>query len=228
MYDSSSSKISVETNPGRFPHKVCFIPNLWCCRDVSHQCWNFGQNLVRFHYSVVRGDMDHWKENPHLVDIFKRREQLMIPHTESRWRVCTRRDIHLCCHVNGVFMWYIWCRLSPVPPWRRGLYGSSSRLCRLSWDHLMYFSSFTGARCTRVFSRFQKFLVWSRMCRSLPYFSIVYSSTEICIGVFFSGRFNMFVTVSLSSDAPYFWLIPLLMMAVSNGACCLKMCLNCM
>ena len=152
----------------------------------------------------------------------------MISHTEFRRRVCTHRDIHLRRPVNVVFTWYLQCRPSPVPMWRRGRSGSSSCLFLFALDHLPYSSSFIDACFYCVFSLLQKFFVWFRRCRSLPYFSIPSSSTKICLSMLFPGGFDMLLDVSLFPDATYFCLLPLLAMVLLNSACCLTMFLNCM
>ena len=81
----------------------------------------------------------------------------MIPCAKFWWRVCNRHDIHLLSHVNVVCTWYLQHRPSPVPLWRRGWYGSFSRICLIDRNHLIYSSSFTAAFWTRVFSLLQKF-----------------------------------------------------------------------
>ena len=223
-----SLKISAKSQPGCCPHRTRFFLNPRGCREVSHQRWHPSRNIVRLHYSAVPGERDHWKENTRLVFIFKHQEKLIITCAEFRWRVYTLRYIHLRCYVHVVFIRYLQRRPSPVPPWRRDWYGSSSRLCLIYRYHLPYSSSFTAAWCARVFYIFQKFLVWSRRCRSLPYFSIPSSSTEICLGVLFSGGCDMLIAVSLCSDASYFFLLTIFSMQLSNSAYLLTMCLNCL
>ena len=149
-------KISVETHPGRCPHGTSFFLNHQGCREVSHQRWHPSWNLVRIHYGAACGEMSHWKGKIRIYSLFKRQEKLMINRVDLCWRICTRRYIHLFCHLNVVFTRYLRLHTSLVTPWRRGRSGSYSCILLLDRYHIPYSSSFTAARCSRVFSLLQK------------------------------------------------------------------------
>ena len=133
--------------------------------------------------SVVRGLTGRKKHV--FFALFKHWDKFMIPRAEFRCRVWTRRYIHLRHHLNVVFTRYLQCRSSPVPPWRRGRSGPSSRLWTLSRYHLPYSSFFTADFCACVLSLLQKCLVWSCRCCSLPYFSIPFSSPRYALACYF-------------------------------------------